>query len=110
MILNQNINDDWGWYIDIENNCINFTIIESCNNINKNHTKKFNYHFNRLETIEEEDEYYYHKNNYQDKLEDFAENNEINPIEKGFLIKASFTTIVTTIFTYFTSLMFKLIR
>jgi hypothetical protein len=110
MSLNTNINDDWGWYIDIENNnYISFNIIEY-HHINTN--KKMNYQLNRLETIEE-DEYDYLKNNYENHekiVEELQENNEITKPEKGFFIKLGITTIITTIFTYFTTLLFKIIH
>jgi len=109
---NININDDWGWYIDIENNnYINFSIIEYHHDINAN--KKLNYHLNRLETIKEDNEYDYFKNNYENNgkiLEELQQNNQIKKVERGFLIKLELTTIITTILSYFTSLMFKIIH
>jgi hypothetical protein len=95
MNLNTN-NDDWGWYIDTEKNTyINFTV-EYYHNLSPG--KKMNYHLNRLETIEEDNE----------KI--IEENNKIENVEKGYFFKTSLTRIISTIFTYFTSLMFKLIR
>ncbi len=95
MNLNAN-NDDWGWYIDTEKNTyINFTV-EYYHNLKQG--KKMNYHLNRLETIEEDNE----------KI--IEENNKIENVEKGYFFKTSLTRIISTIFTYFTSLMFKLIR
>jgi hypothetical protein len=112
MNVNTNISEDWGWYIDIENNnYINFSIIEYNHDLKSN--KKMNYHLNRLETIEEDNEYDYFKNNYEHNekiLEILQQNNEIKKVEKGFFIKLDITTIITTILSYFTSLMFKIIH
>jgi hypothetical protein len=110
--------DGWGWYVDIENsnysNCINFIIIESYNNENSNSNKKMNYHLNRLETIHEyeyyeEDEKNEKENENIENIENI-ENNQIKNVEKGFLIKTGFTTIITTIFTYLSSFIFKLVH
>ena len=49
------INDDWGWFIDID--------YESKPQLTSN-IKKLT--FNTLKTIDEDDEYYYHKNNFRD--------------------------------------------
>jgi hypothetical protein len=94
MYLDEN-NDDWGWYIDTEKNtCINFTV-QYYHNLTPN--KKMSYHLNRLETIKEDNE----------KI--IEVNAEIEKVERGYFFKASFTRIISTVFTYLTSLMFKLI-
>jgi hypothetical protein len=103
--------DGWGWYVDIENsnytNCINFIIVESYNNENSN--KKMNYHLNRLETIHEYEYYEEDEKNSEENNENI-ENNKIKNVEKGFLIKTGLTTILTTIFTYLSSFIFKLVH
>lgn len=121
MNLNTDIYDDWGWYIDIEknyNNYINFIIIEQepYNNVKSN--KKMSYHLNRLETIDEYDYYYddkieynedeYNKK-YNEKYNEKIDNNEVKNIEKGLFV-IGLTTIITTIVTYFTRLIFKVIH
>jgi hypothetical protein len=110
MNLNTHICDDWGWYIDIENanynNYINFNIIESYDNNKSN--KKLNYHLNRLETIDE-CEYEYYEYEYNENFKK-TQNNEVKQlVEKGFFIE-NLTTIITNVFTYLKSLIFKLIR
>lgn len=103
MNLNMN-NDDWGWYIDTEKNTyINFTV-EYYHNLNPN--KKMSYHLNRLEPIKEECTIY--ANNCEDK-EKIIENNKIDDVKKGYFFKVSLTRMISTVFTYLTSLMFKLI-
>jgi hypothetical protein len=112
MNLNSHIcdGDGWGWYVDIENsnysNCINFIIIESCNN--EKSKKKMNYHLNKLETIHEYE--YYEEDEKNEEENENIENNQIKNVEKGFLIKTGLTTIITTIFTYLSSFIFKLVH
>lgn len=103
MNQNTNFSDDWGWYIDTEKNAyINFTI-EYYHNIKPN--KKINYHLNRLESIQEHDDCEDSTNN--EKMLD--ENNEIKNVEKGFFIRVGLTKMITSIFTYFKSIIFKLV-
>jgi len=54
--------DDWGWFIDIENNCFNENIsLQPYRSV----IKKFNSCVNKLPIIQEDEYEYYHKN-YKD--------------------------------------------
>jgi len=57
--------DDWGWFIDIENNCFNENIsLQPYRSV----IKKFNSCVNKLPIIQEDEYEYYHKN-YKDPEE-----------------------------------------
>jgi hypothetical protein len=108
-------NDDWGWYVDTEKNASNNFTVEYYHNLNPN--KKMSYHLNRLGTIEEEEYPNYSSNyDYYEDYEDYdcygttiEKNNKTEKIENGYLFKATVTTIIITVFTYFTSLVFTFI-
>lgn len=110
-----NICDDWGWFVDTDNNLlINSTIIEL--NVPNRKYKMMNYHYNRLYPIEE-DEYDYVKNNYKD-IENLEMNSSYKKIErkhekivekiqeknssivKTYLYRIGSTTIITALLTY----------
>lgn len=106
MKLNQcNICEDWGWYVDIENN--NHILPTNLDFISHKPYKKINYHYNRLETIEE-DEYDYYKKNYKDNEEIELDNcfkkqsSEDKKSKDGeiFLYKIGSTTLITALLTY----------
>lgn len=105
MNLNADSNcDDWGWYVDTENNLfINSTKIST----NKYYEKIANYKLNKLYNVNENiDEYDYYKKNYRDiakiQLECCvlkSDNNE----NKGYqlsLYKIGSTTLITGLLTY----------
>jgi hypothetical protein len=97
--------DDWGWFIDIENEEYGKNILlQPC----RSPVKKFNSYSNKLPTIEE-DEYEYYQKNYKDPEEKFykvvEEKEGINlkyPNKNiGILIfNISSTTLITGILTY----------
>lgn len=64
--------DDWGWFIDIENNKI----------VKQNH-KLYKSQYTRVQTIAEEDEYDYYKKCYRDIEEDVLNcDAKINEVKK----------------------------
>lgn len=62
-LITYNLCDDWGWYIDTDN-----TLLINSNNFDLNIPnrpyKMMNYHYNRLYTIDENDDYL--KKKYKD--------------------------------------------
>ncbi len=66
-----NLTDDWGWFVDTENPQ---PIYQNKIDIIKNNNKKFNYHLNKLEPIEEDEYDYYMKNK--------AKNNKLYECDK----------------------------
>ena len=102
-----NIYEDWGWYVDTENNIfINSKIDIIINKPNKKMESNV-----KLEKIDEEKDHYdYYKNNYRDietleldssykKLE--VENEKKNKNSgKLFLYKIGSTTLITALLTY----------
>lgn len=96
------LSDDWGWYVDIESlkyDTQSMTDVVKINNKNKYH--------NKLETIDEDDEYNYYVDN-QKNLEELNELEKIDEkhIEKRNiyllknLFKISSTTMITALLTY----------
>ena len=105
-LTNNNLTDDWGWYIDID--------IESMKPIQSIKTnfaiipyKTFNQYSNKLETIpEQDDEYDYYVNN-QKNLDDMMITNinkNITDDKNSYLFKNLFnigsTTMITAVLTY----------
>lgn len=93
-----NLGEDWGWYFDTENDCyINNSTTTQVYNIKKI-DKKINYYINKMDPIEEQDEYYDEEldpeyycikiNKNTDKKNDIS------------LYKISSTTIITLLLTY----------
>jgi len=65
--------DDWGWFIDIENNnCSEHILLHPCRPI-KN---RYNSYSHKLSTIEEDDEYEYYKKIYKNPEEKYNINLE----------------------------------
>lgn len=107
-----NISDNWGWYVDIENLSTNINNFEKKRTINMNQkVKNLNIHLNKLDKIDEDDEFeYYVKNskgttiydclsyNY-DKLDTEKDNKEIFFTNK--IVKFGSTTLLTALLTYF---------
>ena len=108
MNLNTNVTDGWGWYIDLENNT--FINVETKELKNERTNKKFNYHFNRLDTIKEEYEYYY--NNYGENENnscDIYRNCDVKKTDKPLFIKfILITNLITPLFYYLKTIIFKL--
>lgn len=95
-----NLSDDWGWYVDIEN-------MKPVYQINPVYTfiqdTKINYHFNNLET-NEEDEYEYFINNQKNIVKvEFKHNNNTMTYHSKDILKNIFnigsTAIITAVFT-----------
>jgi hypothetical protein len=102
---NDDSNDDWGWYIDIENQFENYDFNELNINININKNKKFSIHLNKLDNIIEKDiEKNLSEKNLSEK--DLTENKKptiycnFNLIRKNKIIKFISTTIITVLLTY----------
>jgi tRNA G18 (ribose-2'-O)-methylase SpoU len=98
-----NLSEDWGWYVDIESSN---TVYQIKTDFVKNQNKKFNQHYNKLDTIIE-DEYDYYLSN-QKNLDDITmtsnpekiiDNNKEYYLSKNLLNVGS-TTIITAILTY----------
>ena len=104
MISNSyNLSEDWGWYVDIETLK---PIYHIKTEFVKTKNKKFNYHLNRLDCIEE-DEYDYYINNKKDV--DYDEEIKIKPLIQDEVIitddldiikKYGSTTLITALLTY----------
>jgi hypothetical protein len=107
---NDDSNDDWGWYIDIENQFENYDFNELNINININKNKKFSIHLNKLDNIIEKD---IEKNLSEKDLsekdlteKDLTENNKLiiyynfNLIRKNKIVKFISTTIIIVLLTY----------
>jgi len=100
-------NDDWGWYIDIENQFQNYEFNELNINININKNKKFSIHLNKLDNIiEKDDEKYIEKDDEKDLTENNKKNKKptiycnFNLIRKNKVIKFISTTVITVLLTY----------
>jgi hypothetical protein len=99
-----NLSEDWGWYIDIESSN---PVYQIRTDFVKIPCKKFNQHYNKLDIIEEEDEYEYHINNLK-KLDDISSKNidvdiEHNNNNKEYVKKmfsVGSTTMLTALLTY----------
>ena len=99
-----NLSEDWGWYVDIESSNPVYQIRTDF--VNKP-SKKLNQHYNKLDTIKEEDEYDYYINN-QNKLDDISSKNidvdiEHNNNNKEYVKKmfsVGSTTMLTALLTY----------
>ncbi len=99
-----NLSEDWGWYIDIENLK---PVYHIRSDFIKIQNKKLNQHYNKLETIIE-DEYDYYLNN-QKNLDDITitnnpektidNNNKQYYLSKNLLNIGS-TTMITALLTY----------
>lgn len=99
--------DDWGWFIDVENNnCSENILLQPC----RSPVKKFNSHLHRLPTIEE-DEYDYYQKMYRDPedkiYKEVEENYDINlkssnknRENKNILFNVGSTTLITAVLTY----------
>ena len=96
-----NLSEDWGWYIDIESSN---PVYQIRTDFVKIPCKKFNPHYNKLETIEE-DEYDYYINN-QKNLDDISSKNidvNIEPNNQDYVKKifnVGSTTMITALLTY----------
>lgn len=88
-----NLCEDWGWFIDIESN--NSNIIIPSRKI----FVKSNIHFNKLQTIEEDEYDYYEK--YYKNLEEQYDTNEIEPTKpSNRILNVGSTTLITALLTY----------
>lgn len=88
-----NLCEDWGWFIDIESN--NSNIIIPSRKI----FVKSNIHFNKLHTIEEDEYDYYEK--YYKNLEEQYDTNEIEPTKpSNRILNVGSTTLITALLTY----------
>ena len=96
-----NLSDDWGWYVDIESSN---PVYQIRNDFVNTPCKKFNPHYNKLETIQE-DEYECHINN-QKKIDDISSKNVDVNIEnnnQGYvkqIFNVGSTTMITALLTY----------
>jgi hypothetical protein len=99
--------DDWGWFIDVENNnCSENILLQPC----RSPVKKFNSHLHRLPTIEE-DEYDYYKKMYRDpehkiykeveeKYDINLKSSNKNRENKNILFNVGSTTLITAVLRY----------
>ena len=93
-----NLSEDWGWYIDIESS-------NPVYQTRKDHVKMSNQYYNKLETIEEEDEYDYYIN-IQKNLDDISSKNIDINIEQNNreyvkqIFNVGSTTMLTAMLTY----------
>ena len=115
-----NLCEDWGWYVDTENNLLINSNLNMVYNSSKAYNPYKNINYSRLCKIEE-DEYDYYKNNYKDienlelELEYNNIKNETKPQEKIgekierienekgeniYLYKIGSTTLITALLTY----------
>jgi len=96
-----NLSEDWGWFIDIESSK---PVYQIRRDFIKIQNKKFNTHYTKLKTIEE-DEYDYYINN-QKSLDDISCNNfdvKIKPNNTDYIkniFNIGSTTLITGILTY----------
>jgi len=108
--MNHQLSDDWGWFIDVENNnyCENI-LFQSCKHI----FKKNNLKFNKLPIIHEDDEYEYYQQNYKNPEEkyDISTNNGVKNLNipknlneninvDNNIVNIGSTTLITAILTY----------
>ncbi len=107
-----NISDNWGWYVDIENLSSNNNNFEKKRNtIMSQNIKKLNIHLNKLDRIDEDDEFeYYVKNNKGTTIYDCLtysydkvdmENNNKETFYTNKIVKIGSTTLLTALLTYF---------
>lgn len=92
-----NLSDEWGWYVDIES----MKPIYQLNPVYViTQNKKINYHFNKLETIEE-DEYEYFIDNQKnvDQLE-FKNINDTITSQTKYIFSIGSTAMITAVFTF----------
>jgi hypothetical protein len=100
-LINYNLCDDWGWYVYIEGST---PVYQIRTDFVKIPCKKFNPHYNKLETIEEDDydEYDYYINN-QKNLDDISfkniEPNNQDYVKKIFIVGS--TIMITVLLTCF---------
>ena len=82
-LITYNLCDDWGWYIDTDN-----TLLINSNNFDLNIPnrpyKMMNYHYNRLYTIDENDDYL--KKKYKD-IENLEIDSSYKKIDKKQIVK-----------------------
>jgi hypothetical protein len=100
--MNSNANnlcEDWGWFIDIESNN-SYILKKPCKIFTKS-----NFHFNKLQTMQEDEYDYYQK--YYENLEekyDINENENENENETtkslNTIFNAGSTTLLTALLTY----------
>jgi hypothetical protein len=105
-----NLCDDWGWYVDTENDdlLINSNKIQPNTSYKKFNNYKFKYYkFNKLHPASEyNDEYDYYKNNYRDieQLQLEYSSVKIENIEKKTsdlsLYNIGSTTLITSLLAY----------
>jgi hypothetical protein len=96
--MNSNTNnlcEDWGWFIDIESNNSNI-LIQPCKIFIKS-----NIHFNKLQTIQE-DEYDYYEKYYKNLEEQYDTNENENKTTKpsNTIFNVGSTTLLTALLTY----------
>lgn len=107
-----NLCEDWGWYVDTENNLlINSNFNMAVYNSHKVYNSYKNKNYSKLCKIEE-DEYEYYKNNYKDienlELEynykkngtKIQEKEKLEKNENINLYKIGSTTLITALLTY----------
>ena len=93
--------DEWGWFVDMENNyqetIISYSINDNNNNV-KQYNRRFNPYLNKLEVIYEEYEYYSNleENDKPPELDKPPEN--VKPPEKSIILypENSFYICITT--------------
>lgn len=100
----QNLCEDWGWYIDLENTKYIYSTQRKFTN---GSNKRFNIHYNKLYTIKEDEFDYYINNqkilddieyNIEDDIEDDVEEN-LYHITK-IILNIGSATIATAVLTY----------
>jgi hypothetical protein len=96
--MNSNANnlcEDWGWFIDIESNNSNI-FKKPCKIFTKS-----NFHFNKLQTMQE-DEYDYYQKYYENLEEKYDINENENETTKSLntIFNAGSTTLLTALLTY----------
>jgi hypothetical protein len=107
------LSDDWGWFIDIENNnnCSENILLQPCSSP----VKKFNSHLKYLPTIEEDDYDYYQKNYkdpedkiYKEMEENYNDVKNLNDVNvkpsnkprENTIFNVGSTTLITAVLTY----------
>jgi vacuolar-type H+-ATPase subunit E/Vma4 len=94
-----NLSEDWGWYIDIESS-------KPLYQTRKDLIKIPNKYYNKLETIEEEEDQYEFYINIQKNLDDISSKNiDINIEQKNLeyvkqIFNVGSTTMLTAMLTY----------
>jgi hypothetical protein len=99
-INSQNLCDDWGWYVDIENT--NHLTNNITSNFVHTSTKNFSLYLNKLNTIEEfDDEYDYYIKNHKHIDEEVIDERILNEkLKPNNLFIIGSKTMITVLLTY----------